>query len=89
VPHEQQLIARARDQPSLLRSAFDSGRLSPRPPRVATAMIAPASTTIPSMITNTSNCGRSTTATRPVEFTMALCMAWKSPAINTLEPALL
>ena len=57
----RQLIA-PEDQPSLFRSAFDSGRLSPRLPRVATAMIAPASTTIPSMITNTSNCGRSTTA---------------------------
>jgi hypothetical protein len=54
---------------------------------VATAMIAPASTTIPSMITNTSNYGRSTTATRSVEFTMALCMEWNKPAINTLEDA--
>jgi hypothetical protein len=35
-------------------------------------MSAAASTTIPAMITNTSNCGRATTATRPVEFTMAL-----------------
>jgi hypothetical protein len=33
-------------------------------------MIAAASTTIPAMITNTSNCGRPTTATKPV-FTMA------------------
>jgi hypothetical protein len=24
---------------------------------------------------------------RPVEFTMALCMEWYKPAINTLEPA--
>ena len=50
-------------------------------------MIAPASTTMPAMISNTSNCGSATTATRPVEFTMALCMAWNNPAINTLEPA--
>jgi hypothetical protein len=62
-------------------------RLSPRWPRVATVMIAAASTTIPPMITNTSNCGRATTATRPVELTMALCMEWNNPAINTLEPA--
>ena len=41
------------------------------------------------MITNTSNGGRATTATRPVEFTMALCMEWNSQAIKTLDPALL
>jgi hypothetical protein len=35
------------------------------------------------------DCGRPTTATRPVAFTMALCMAWNNPAINTLAPALL
>ena len=48
------------------------------------ALIA-AGTTKPAMITRTSNCGRPTTATRPVEFTMALCMEWNSPAINTLS----
>jgi hypothetical protein len=50
-------------------------------------MIVAASTTIPAMITNTSNCGRPTTATRPVGFTMALCIEWNNPAINTLLPA--
>jgi hypothetical protein len=64
-------------------------RLRPRRPRVARVMIAAAITTIPAMITNTSNYGRPTTATRPVAFTMALCMDWNNPAINTLEPALL
>jgi hypothetical protein len=34
-------------------------------------MIAAASATIPAMITNTLNCGRPTTATKPVDFTMA------------------
>jgi hypothetical protein len=38
------------------------------------AMIAAASTTMPAMITKASNGGKLTTATRPVEFTMALCM---------------
>jgi hypothetical protein len=52
-------------------------------------MIAAAIPTIPAMITNTSNCGKLTAATRPVAFTMALCMAWNNPAINTLAPALL
>jgi hypothetical protein len=64
-------------------------RLSPSRPLVAMAMIAAASTTMPAMITNTSNCGRPTTATGPVGFTIALCMEWNSPAINTLKPALL
>jgi hypothetical protein len=50
-------------------------------------MIPQASTTIPAMITNTSNGGKPTTSTRPVEFTIALCMEWNNPAINTLQPA--
>jgi hypothetical protein len=49
-----------------------------------TVMITVANTTIPAMISNTSNCGRAITATRPVGFTMALGMEWKKPAINTL-----
>ena len=61
-------------------------RLRPGRPRVATAMIAAASTTMPAMITKASNGGKLTTVTRPVGFTMALCMEWNSPAINTLAP---
>ena len=51
-----------------------------------TVIIAAASTTIPAMISNTSNCGRAITATRPVEFTVALCMERRPTLSSAASP---